>query len=44
MHLCSHNLTIGFYGDEILIKFKNRHLAGPVGELYQNMLFSKAGG
>lgn len=45
MVLCSHNLRIGLFGNRILVQITNANgrptLTGPLGELYQKVLFSK---
>ena len=41
MRLCSHNLRIGVLVDKAFVKVKNDHLSGPLGELYNQLLFSK---
>lgn len=41
MSLCSHHLRIGILVDKDFIKVKNGVLSGPLGELYNQFLFSK---
>ena len=42
MRLCSQNLKIGIFGYEPFVKREKHGLSGPFGELYNQLVFSKA--
>lgn len=41
MHFCAHNLRIGIFGDKTIIKAEKNVLSGPMGQLFEQLIFSK---
>ena len=41
MNLCAHNLRIGILGEKNIIRTENSRLYGPMGQLFEQLIFSK---